>query len=56
MRLAAYHKGRALKKKNFRKQESIQLQGYDSFEGYVHLRSDCVITGADVRWTTTITR
>lgn len=47
MLLAAYHKGRAVK--NFRKQEPIQLQGYDSSEGHVHSRSECVITGADVR-------
>ena len=48
MRLAAYHKGRALKKKNFRKQQRIQIQGYDSSEGYAHSSSDCVITDADV--------
>jgi hypothetical protein len=47
VRLAAYHKGREMK--TFRKQESIQLQGYDSSEGYVHSRSECVVTGADVR-------
>jgi len=34
---------------NFRKQEPIQLQGSDWSEGYVHSRSECVITGADVR-------
>jgi hypothetical protein len=47
VRLSGFHKGRAVK--NFRKQQPIQLQGYDMSEGYVQSRSECEIAGGNGR-------